>query len=110
MYYIYIIACGDDTLYTGITTDPARRLREHAERRGAKYTAAHGVKHLCALWRAADRSAALRLEYRLKQLSRHDKEQLIGSGACRLDLSQYQRLDPADFVTNGGQNDTPRAD
>ena len=107
MYYIYIIACGDDSLYTGITTDPARRLREHAGRRGAKYTAARGVKRLCALWLAADRSAALRLEYRLKQLSRREKEQLIESGYCRLDLSQYSRLDPADFIPNGGQNDTP---
>lgn len=78
MYYVYLLRCADGSLYAGITTDPARRLRQHAGALsgGAKYTAAHPPAALAALWQAEDRSAASRLEYRLKRLPRAKKEAL----------------------------------
>ena len=78
MYYVYILRCGDDSLYTGITTDPARRLREHSGEisGGARYTRSHGVSGFAALWSAPDRIWASRLEYRIKHLTRERKLRL----------------------------------
>ena len=81
MYYVYFLRCADGSLYAGITTDLRRRLREHRGEggRGAKYTRAHPPLGYAAAWQAVDRAAACRLEYRLKKLSRPDKEALIGA-------------------------------
>lgn len=79
MYYTYILRCADDSLYTGITTDPERRFAQHCGRRcgGAKYTASHPPVRMEAVWRAPDHPAAARLEYRIKALTRRQKEQLL---------------------------------
>ncbi|BAK98202.1 putative nuclease [Oscillibacter valericigenes Sjm18-20] len=79
MYYVYLLRCGDGSLYTGITTDPARRLAEHQGQggRGAKYTAARRAVRMEAVWTAADRSSASRLERHIKQLAKREKEALI---------------------------------
>ena len=79
MYYTYIIRCTDNTLYTGITTDPARRLGEHLSKSsgGAKYTRSHRPMRFEAIWSSCDRSLASKLEYRIKRISRSDKEALI---------------------------------
>lgn len=81
-YQVYIIRCADGTLYTGITTDVERRFEEHKSggSKAAKYTRAHGAVELAAVWDAPDRTAASRLEYRIKHLSRAEKEELIASG------------------------------
>jgi putative endonuclease len=95
LYSVYLLRCGDGSLYAGITTDLARRLAEHAGRggRGAKYTAARRPVRFEAAWQAADRSSASRLEWRLKQLSRPEKERLIAAGSLPgLDLAGYSRL------------------
>ena len=78
-YYIYIVRCKDASLYTGITTDPHRRMREHVLHlaSGAKYTKSHNVLSLEALWSAETRSEASRLEYALKQLPKEKKLRLI---------------------------------
>ena len=78
MYWVYLLRCADGSLYAGITTDPERRLRQHRGERpgGAKYTAGRHALGFAALWQAEDRSAASRLEYRLKRLSRPQKEAL----------------------------------
>ena len=76
MYYVYILLCGDDTLYTGITTDPERRLKEHKAGRGARYTRAHGAKEMIYIEAAGDRAEASRREYAVKQLSREEKLKL----------------------------------
>ena len=62
-YYIYMVHCEDGSHYTGITTDPCRRMREHVLRLspGAKYTKSHRVIALDALWSAQTRSEACRL-------------------------------------------------
>lgn len=78
MYHVYIITCADGSLYTGITTDVERRLREHnSTTRGAKYTRSRRPVSLSAAWPAVDRSAALREEARIKRLTRKEKLHLI---------------------------------
>lgn len=87
MYYVYILRCAGGTLYTGITTDPARRFREHCGQggRGAKYTHARPPLRIEAVWSAPDRREAARLESRIKMLSRPEKEDLIcGRADCPL--------------------------
>ena len=97
MYYIYRLRCGDGSLYAGITTDPARRLAAHQGRggRGAKYTASRGAGRMEGVWTAPDRSAASRLEYRLKQLTRAEKERLLrGDPPPGLELAGCTRISP----------------
>ena len=78
-YFVYILKCADSTYYTGITTDLSRRLKEHNEGNGAKYT--HPPTRRPAqmvYWEEApDRSTAQRREYAIKQLPRQEKEKLI---------------------------------
>lgn len=78
-YWVYILLCGDNTLYTGITTDVERRFKEHQNGVGAKYT--RGRSPLRVVYREAcpDKSSALRREYAIKQLPRAKKLELIAS-------------------------------
>jgi len=76
-WHVYVARCGDGTLYTGITTDPARREAAHNAGRGAGYTRTRRPVRLVHLETAADRSAALRRELAIKRLPRRLKEQLV---------------------------------
>jgi putative endonuclease len=76
-WYVYILKCADDTLYTGITTDVNRRLNEHNKGTGAKYTKTRLPVVLMAVSEASDRSEASKEEYRIKQLTRKEKLLLI---------------------------------
>ena len=75
-YFVYILKCADGTYYTGITTDPERRLREHNAGTAAKYTHPPSRRPVEMIYRepAEDRSAASRREYEIKQLTRAEKE------------------------------------
>ncbi|MFI8414994.1 GIY-YIG nuclease family protein [Serratia sp. NPDC078593] len=64
-------------LYTGITTDVTRRLAQHQAGKGAKALRGKGELTLAFQCEAGDRSQALRLEYRIKQLSKKEKERLV---------------------------------
>jgi putative endonuclease len=77
MWYIYILDCSDNTLYTGITTDINRRLLEHNSGKGAKYTRIRRPVTLRALFEAKNRSEALKEEYRIKRLTREEKLKLL---------------------------------
>lgn len=78
MYYLYMLNCADNTLYTGITTDLKRRLQEHNNSKlGAKYTAARRPVTLLGAWEFPSRSAASREESVIKKLSRQEKLSLI---------------------------------
>ena len=79
-YWLYILRCGDGTLYTGITTDVERRLETHRSGKGAKYTRGRGPLELVYREACADRSAALRRELEGKALSREEKLALIERG------------------------------
>ena len=74
---LYILRCGDGTLYTGITTDVARRFDEHSSGKGAKYTRGRGPLELVYQEECGDKSAASRREWEIKALSREEKLQLI---------------------------------
>lgn len=77
-YSVYIVRCADDTYYTGIAADVARRMVEHeSSPRGAKYLKGRGPLQLLYSKPVGDRSRASRLEYRIKKLDRKDKEALI---------------------------------
>jgi len=74
MWYVYIVRCSkDDSLYTGITNDLARRIEQHNSGKGAKYTKGRGPIILIYSIECQDKSSALKLEYKIKQLSRDEK-------------------------------------
>ena len=73
MPFVYIVKCKDDTLYTGIAVDVKKRMKQHVNGTGAKYTKSHPVKELCALWECKEYSHAAKLEYKIKQLQRKEK-------------------------------------
>ena len=75
--YVYLLRCGDDSLYCGWSVDLERRLAAHAAGRGARYTAGRRPVVLAAAWAAPDRSAARKLEVALKRLGRPAKERLV---------------------------------
>lgn len=76
-HYVYIVECADDTLYTGYTTDIARRIEEHNLGEGAKYTRGRTPVELCYQEQFKNRSLAQKREYKIKQLSRKEKIELI---------------------------------
>lgn len=78
MYYVYMLLCSDDSLYTGITTDLRQRMRKHTGRLkgGAKYTALRPPKAIAAVWTAPDKSAAAKAEYAIKHLTSARKREL----------------------------------
>ena len=76
-WYLYILRCGDDTLYTGITTDVQRRLADHRAGKGAKYTRGRAPLELVYEEKCGTHSDALRRELAVKALSRAEKEKLF---------------------------------
>jgi putative endonuclease len=81
---VYLARCRDSSLYTGITTDPERRLAEHNTGRGAAYTRSRLPVTLVYCELVDDRSYALRREHAIRRLSRGEKEVLASRGAPRL--------------------------
>lgn len=76
-YTVYVIECVDGTLYTGITNNLERRLKQHRDKKGAKYTFAHEVKAVVYKENSPDRGAALRREAEIKSWRRDKKLALI---------------------------------
>ncbi len=78
MWFVYIVRCADDTLYTGVTTNIEKRLREHngEVKGGARYTLAKRPVSIVYLESAASRSAAQKREAAIKKLSHDQKERL----------------------------------
>jgi putative endonuclease len=73
---VYLARCRDGTFYTGVTTDPVRRLAEHNAGCGAAYTRSR-LPVTLAYWELVDdRSGALRREHAIRQLTRREKEAL----------------------------------
>ena len=93
---LYLIRCADNTLYTGISTDVARRFADHQQgnARAAKYLRTRQPLQLCLQVGIGDRSLALRAEHRVKQLSKADKEALVRQQPDTRSL--LQRLDLGD--------------
>ena len=76
-WYLYILRCKDDTLYTGITTDVEKRLEQHRSGKGAKYTRGRAPLELVYQESCGDHSAALKREREVKALPREEKLILI---------------------------------
>lgn len=80
MYYLYILACSDNTLYTGIAVNLNRRIGEHnSSKRGAKYTRARRPVKLIYVKKFRNRANAAKEEFRIKSLSRKEKLEMIGN-------------------------------
>ena len=78
-WYLYILRCGDGTLYTGITNDVEKRLAAHRAGKGAKYTRGRGPLELAYREECGTHSDALKREAQIKKLSREQKQILIAS-------------------------------
>lgn len=79
MWYLYILQCGDGTLYTGITTDVEKRLEAHRSGKGAKYTRGRAPLELLYREPCGTHSDALKRELEVKHLTREEKIILIAS-------------------------------
>lgn len=76
-WFVYMLRCGDGSLYTGIAVDVEHRLEMHRSGKGAKYTRGRGPLEIVYREECADHSAALKRELALKALSKEEKENLI---------------------------------
>ncbi len=97
-YTVYILRCRGDRLYTGITTDLERRFSEHGgTEKSARFTRAFRPETVAAAWKTDSRSAALKLEARIKKLTRREKDRLIAENALdrfgdAFDANAYRRV------------------
>ena len=73
MWYVYILECWNESLYTGITNDVSKRMEVHKSGKGSKYVRAKKFKKLLHVISVADKSEAAKMEYQIKQLERNDK-------------------------------------
>lgn len=79
MYYTYMIRCEDNSIYTGYTNDIEGRMKAHfgKSKVAAKYTKSHKPTKIEVIWRTREKANACKLEYRIKQLNKTEKEDLI---------------------------------
>lgn len=77
VWSVYLLRCRGGRLYTGISTDVARRYAQHVRGTGAKFTRAHPPEALLAQRACESRQAAHRLEYQIKRLSAEAKQALV---------------------------------
>ncbi len=80
-----MILCSDDSLYTGITNDVARRFNQHGDKQGAKYFRGRQPKQLVYVETGHDRSSAGKREVAIKKLPRLEKLQLLGSDSNQVE-------------------------
>ena len=80
-WYLYVVRCSDETFYTGVTTNIARRINEHnTSHRGAKYTRTRRPVELVFWSDFESRATAQQAEYKFKKLTRAQKEKVINEG------------------------------
>ncbi len=89
-WYLYLIRTADNALYTGITTDVERRYKQHQTGKGAKALRGKGKLTLAFSAQVGDRSLALRVEYRVKQLTKRQKERLVEGEGLEALLASLQ--------------------
>ena len=82
-YFVYILRCGDNTLYTGSTDNIERRLAAHQSGKGAKYTRSRGPLTLVYQEELPDKSAALKREAAIKKLTRPQNLQLLNENPLK---------------------------
>ncbi len=96
VWSVYILRCADGSLYTGISTDVARRVREHAagQARAARYTRAFEARELVYEVGLDGRSLATRVEHRIKALTKAQKEFIVKRHLSRDELLRFVGLAP----------------
>lgn len=77
IWYVYVVECKDGTLYTGTTNNVERRVKQHNEGKGARYTKYRAPVVLKASWEYGNRSEATKAEYKFKQLTKEKKLKAI---------------------------------
>lgn len=94
-YYIYILRCDDNSLYTGITNNLEQRMYAHIHKlkTAASYTKSRNVIKMESLWTANNRSLASQLEYRIKKMTKEMKEDLIQNPNIVKDFENIQIKD-----------------
>jgi putative endonuclease len=78
-FFCYILQCSDGTFYTGWTTDPSRREKQHNAGSGARYTSMRRPVRLVYIEEQPDRTSAMKREIQIKRLPRAKKSLLINS-------------------------------
>ena len=73
MYYVYMLGCGDGSVYTGITNNIIKRIEAHRCGEGAKYTRGRGPFELYSLWKVKTKSQACKVEYFIKKQKKKKK-------------------------------------
>lgn len=114
MYFVYILRCCDGTLYTGITTDVKRRLKEHLGEggKGAAYTRMKSPTAVEAVFSCEGRKDASKLEYYVKRLKKAEKEALIAAPETldrlipKLDCSLFTPVTDISAFSDGSFGDT----
>ncbi len=79
VYFVYLLECKDNSIYTGITTDPQRRLAEHKNKKGGHYTESRGARKIIYTEEYPNRSEALKREAEIKSWRREKKINLVKS-------------------------------
>lgn len=100
MYYTYMLRCSDNSIYTGMTSNLEKRIKEHLSKskNGAKYTKSHNAIKLETAWRSKEKSLACKLEYQIKNLTKQQKENLIKGEKLstyfkgKLDCRRYRNI------------------
>lgn len=102
MYYIYMLRCEDNSIYTGITTDVKRRMEEHFSKdpKCAKYTKSHKPKKLECVWESENKILASKLEYWIKSLTKAQKEELLENNELEKHLSEKIECDKYKIIKN----------
>ena len=77
MYYVYMLRCKDNSLYTGITNNLSRRLAQHSKGKASRYTRTRLPVHVVYLEECESKSAALKREHEIKQYKKQKKEDLL---------------------------------
>ena len=73
LWFVYILECFDESLYTGITNDLDKRMLSHKKGTGSKYVRAKRFKQILHAISVENKSEAAKIEYKIKQLERNDK-------------------------------------
>ncbi|MBV6501567.1 MAG: hypothetical protein CJBNEKGG_04082 [Prosthecobacter sp.] len=95
-WLLYVLRCRDQSLYCGITNDLPRRLCQHDQGKGARYTRGRGPVLLVKSWKAINHSAALKAERAFKRLTRNAKELKLRSRSKNDLISRILRGEPPD--------------
>lgn len=83
-WYLYILICSDDSLYTGITTDVQKRFNKHISGKGSKYVKSRLPAKIAMFYEVGNRSEASKEECRVKKLTKKEKELLINEKNCSI--------------------------